>query len=74
MQNTNIDDFISQMRNREVSVSSFDDIRNEKIQKKENNRRIPYFKKEQGKKYKVLPLKTIAFPFDPSETPKLVDY
>lgn len=62
---TNIDDFISQMRNREISVSSFDDIRNEKLQKKENNRRIGFFKKEKNTNYKLLPLKTIAFPFDP---------
>lgn len=65
MYNLNIDDFISQMRNREISVSSFDDIRNEKLQKKENNRRIGFFKKEKDTNYKVLPLKTIAFPFDP---------
>lgn len=65
MKTINIDDFISQMRNREVSVSSFDDIRNEKIQKKENNRRIGFFKKEKDTNYKALPLKTIAFPFDP---------
>ena len=61
----NIDEFISQMRNKEVSVSSFDDIRNEKVQVKENNRRIGFFKKEKGTNYKALPLKTIAFPFDP---------
>lgn len=65
MQNLNIEDFISQMRNREISVSSFDDIRNEKLQKKENNRRIGFFKKEKDTNFKVLPLKTIAFPFDP---------
>lgn len=65
MKIANIDDFISQMRNREISVSSFDDIRNEKLQKKENNRRIGFFKKEKNTNYKLLPLKTIAFPFDP---------
>lgn len=65
MENLNIDDFISQMRNREISISSFDDIRNEKIQKKENNRRIGFFKKEKNTNYKLLPLKTVAFPFDP---------
>ena len=61
----NIDDFISQMRNREVSVSSFDDIRNENLQKKDNARRLGFFKKEKATNYKVLPLKTVAFPFDP---------
>lgn len=65
MKNLNIDEFISQMRNKEVSVSSFDDIRNEKIQVKENNRRLGFFKKEKKHNYKVLALKTIAFPFDP---------
>lgn len=65
MENLNIEDFISQMRNREISVASFDDIRNEKLQKKENNRRIGFFKKEKDTNFKVLPLKTVAFPFDP---------
>lgn len=60
-----IDDFISKMKNKEVSTSPFEDIRNESNQKKNFGRRIPFLKKEKNSRIKLLPLKTIAFPFDP---------
>lgn len=61
----NIDDFIAKMQNKEVSTSPFEDLRNESAQKKNYGRRIPFLKKEKNAKIKLLPLKSIAFPFDP---------
>lgn len=70
----NIDDFIEKMKNKEVSTSPFEDIRNEAAQKKNYGRRIPFFKKEKETNYKLLPLKSIAFPFDPFLVEATDDY
>lgn len=65
MLNLNIDEFIEKMKNKEVSTSPYLDLRNEAAQKKNYGRRISFFKKEKATNYKLLPLKSIAFPFDP---------
>lgn len=61
----NIDEFLQQMINGEVSTSSVSDLRNEELQNKSRGRRISFLKKDRNTKSRVLLFKSIALPFNP---------
>lgn len=63
--NFDLDGFLKQLQNGEVSTSSISDLRNEDLQKKTYGRRIPFLKKERNEKSRLLILKSIAIPFNP---------
>lgn len=61
-----LEEFKNKMKTGEIALGSKCALRNESIQSKRRNNRLPRLKKEIGKQSRLLFPKELAFPFDPT--------